>query len=104
MTDKIAERVAARSLQAKGLDLSKVEKIRGMTQRNDHSNAYVEGAKLLGAKHLEKKFKLVADLVDLERSMPRDLGNYQYALYRDLLAFAKQELPSSDYDLFYRAF
>ena len=102
MTDKIAAKVVARVI--KGFDLNKVKKIQQMTDRNDHQNAYVEGAKLLGAKHLEKKFKLVADLYKLEGHMPSGLRDYSYSLYKDLMTFAQQQLPPSDYELFSSAF
>lgn len=100
----ISTRVAARVLQAKELDLSRIQKIRDLTESNAHSEALVEGAKLLGAKFLEKKLGHVEALVKLERHIPQTLKSYRDTLYHDLMAYAKQELSPSDFNTFYLAY
>jgi hypothetical protein len=92
-------------LVAPKIDISTaIHQISEMTARNDHTAAYVAGAKALGAKELAKKLDLVRQLVDLEGCLPSKLSDYRHGLYEQLMAFAKQELSAKDFDQFYRAF
>lgn len=84
--------------------LMSIDKIRSMTRRNNHSEAYAAGAEALGARKLAKQFELLAQLRDLEGHMPRTLGDYQYQLYQDMMTYAKRVLDEDTYDQFYGSF
>jgi hypothetical protein len=85
-------------------DLVVVDHIKKMTARNLHSEALVLGAKMFGAKELEKKAKLVLELIKLEGHMPKPLGEYNYSLYQQMMEYAKRVLAPEEFDQFHRAF
>jgi len=81
-----------------------IEKIRKMTKRNDHNNAYIEGCKMIGARQLGKKFELVEGLNRLEGHLPHQLSEYRYSLYQDMMKAAERSLSPDEYKEFYRSF
>jgi hypothetical protein len=85
-------------------DSAIVDHIKGMTNRNLHSEALVLAAKMLGAKELEKKVKLVFELHKLEGHMPKSLGEYNYSLYQQMMEYAKRVLAPEEFDIFHQAF
>jgi hypothetical protein len=66
--------------------------------------AMVLGAKFLGAKVLERKCELIAELVKLEGYLPRSLTDYREYLYEALMEYAQQVLSEEDYQAFYGSF
>lgn len=85
-------------------DPNTIKAIRRLTQRNDHTRAYIEGSKMLGLSQLMKKFTLVKQLEELEQHLPSGLGNYRYTLYEDLMSTAKSMLSEDEYQQFYMSF
>jgi len=81
-----------------------IEEIRQLTAGNQHSEALVVGARMLGAVGLESKLKLVGELHELEGYLPHDLGNYRRILYQAVMDYAYEELSDVEYKLFYGAF
>lgn len=81
-----------------------IDIIRKNTQANNHSGALVMGAGMLGAKKLEEKLYLVAQLVHHEGHIPRPLKVYQDGLYDQLMAHAKRVLTPEQFQEFYGAF
>lgn len=85
-------------------DSNVVDHIKEMTNRNLHSEANILGSKMLGAKVLEKKFKLVLELHKLEGHMPKPLGEYNYFLYQQMMEYAERVLTPEEFDQFHQAF
>jgi hypothetical protein len=59
---------------------------------------------MLGAKVLEKKFKLVLELHKLEGYMPKPLNEYSYFLYQQMMEYAKRVLSLEEFEQFHQAF
>ena len=96
------QRVAARYNEAT-FDRT-IEIISDYTDRNHHDQAYLEGARYLGLRKLAQKFELIAELVEIEGHIPRDLSSYRYQLLQDLLDAAKKILPLPLYKRFHSSF
>lgn len=75
-----------------------------MTDDNNHTGAYLEGAKLLGYKKLVKLFGLIRGIQDIEGHLPGDVDKYRYDLYKMMIKQAKKDLSKEDYEAFYGAF
>lgn len=104
---KIAAQVSGETeskTASNNFDIGMVDRIKTLTGRNHHAEAYLFGAKMLGAPMLAKKFSLVQQLQDLEGHRPQGLGEYQYGLYKQMMQYAKQVLRPEEYELFYQAF
>ena len=82
----------------------RLKEISVLTDYNDHNGAYQLGAHILEHTLLEKKLKMVGEIRDLQGSVDMNLGNYQYALYNELMEFAKKKLTPKDYYAFYSCF
>ena len=82
-------------------DISLIEQ---MTDRNNHTEALIVAADMLGLKNLKKKLTLVAQLQDMEGSMPMALREYRDSLYDALMAQAKRQLDPEQFKKFYGAF
>jgi len=102
----LAHRVAEQFHQAaqKSIAPAQLDQLKELTNRNHHSEAAVLGAKLLGARALEKKLGLVRQLHELEGSMPMALGQYRNLLFDALMEHAKRNLSEEDYKAFYGCF
>ncbi len=81
-----------------------IQKIRKMTDRNDHTKAYIEGCKMIGARQLGKKFELLEQLQKLEGHLPGPLSQYRYSLYQDMMKEAERSLDPEEYKEFYGSF
>lgn len=81
-----------------------ISKIKRMTDRNHHSEALIEGAKMLGYSHLAKKLELIGELHKLEGHLPRPLGDYQYSLYKDMMKAAERDLTPEEFTVFNGAY
>ena len=93
-----------RSKTAAGkFDPAVVKQMKKLTDSNHHDEAYIAGAKMLGATQLAKKFELVAELAKLEGHLPGDLSKYRYSLYEQLKKHAEQTLAPEEFKQFYGA-
>ena len=92
------------SRRTAAFDAAKVKQMAKMVQENNHQEAYVMGAKMLGATQLAKKLELVVQLHKLEGHLPRPLSDYSYSLYQEMMKHAKQTLDPQEYEQFHAAF
>jgi hypothetical protein len=81
-----------------------IDKLKKLTEQNDHDAAYILGAKSLGLTHLAKKFELIKSLADLEGHLPHGLSEYRYGVYKEMMKAAEQHLPADEYQAFYHSF
>lgn len=81
-----------------------INKIRKMVDRNDHTNAMAVGAKMLGNLKLEKIFKAISSIQDIEGYLPHNLSLYRYDKLQDMYKEAEKRLDQEDYELFYSAY
>jgi hypothetical protein len=86
------------------LKMSDVVQIKRLTQANNHQEAALLGAQMLGANVLAKKLELVIGLAKLERGIPGELAGYAYSLYKELMHFAQRELSDGEFSLFHDAY
>lgn len=85
------------------LNPTDLARLKGLTSRNNHSAALVLAAKMLGLTAMMRKFELVDQLIKLEGHKPKNLSDYSYALYEQLIEQAKRSLSPEDYEQFYRS-
>lgn len=83
---------------------SVVSAIAEMTDRNDHTEALIAGARMLGYKHIVDKLEMVKKLQSLEGHLPHPLSTYRYDLYKQLMERAKKDLTPDQYKRFYGAY
>lgn len=102
--NELLESVLGEAINASSTVRNPYAKIANMTHENDHNGAILEGAKLLGLKHLEDRIKLVVQLHKLEGHMPSGLAEYQYQLNKELMNAAKQKLSAGAYEQFSKAY
>jgi hypothetical protein len=95
---------ALRRRYGRAFSAPEVRRIARMVQRNDHTRAYIAGAKLLGADALAEQFREIDRTQEAEGFLPHALGEHRYALYQEMMALAKQQLTPAEYAQFYRAF
>jgi hypothetical protein len=81
-----------------------IEKLKRLTDDNNHSEALILGAKSLGLSHVVKKLELVKALQDLEGHLPHGLSDYRYGLYNEVMKHAKQTLSPEEYEEFHGCF
>lgn len=81
-----------------------VKEIAELTEGNNHTEAIVLGAELLGATKYVKIAKLINQIIGLEGHSPSDLSKYSHSIYEEVVKLAKQKLSPEEYELFYRAF
>lgn len=86
------------------LNEDEIDKIAKMTDRNDHDGALIAGAVYLKHKKLEKIFRAIASIHDVEGSMPRSLDTYRYEKSKELWNYASQELDPVTLDRFQGAY
>lgn len=87
------------------VDMAKeIDKIAQMTDVNDHTGAAIAGAKLLKHKKLEKIFKAIDTIQELEGHMPKELGDVRYMYQKQLWDYAKKKLSKEDANKFHGAF
>jgi len=89
---------------ARGFDPGIVAKIKRLTNSNNHTEANLLGAQMLGATALVKKLQLVVQLQDLEGYMPEGLNKYRYTLYQEMMDLAKRQFSDAEYQQFYSSF
>lgn len=89
---------------ASSKNAKKIDQIAQMTDYNNHNGAMIEGAKLLGAKKLQKIFESIAAIQDAEGSMPPDLMKYRQYKYKEMMKLAKKQMLAGDYSRFHGAF
>jgi hypothetical protein len=85
-------------------DAAGIRRIKAMTARNDHTRAYIAGSKMLGLDALVSEFERIDEVQEREGYLPSNLSTERYALYEQMMAAAKQQLPPDDFKKFYRAF
>ena len=85
-------------------DLDTVQQIKQLTRGNNHTEALLEGAKMLGLTLLVKKITLVVKLQDLEGYMPQPLGLYRNGLYDAMMEQAKRTLKPEEFEQFHSSF
>lgn len=82
------------------LDHKKLNKIEKLVDGNNHPEAYILGAEILGAKNLKEIFKKISEIQNLEGYIPKELKTYREDKVTDLKEFAKKNLSEEDYELF----
>jgi hypothetical protein len=85
-------------------DPKTIEKIRHLTDVNDHSAAKVLGAWMLGDRKLIKKMELVQELHKLEGHLPGHLYKYSYELYQEMMDKAERSLKPEEFEAFRSVF
>ena len=80
------------------------KKLAKMTDRNDHSGALLEAAKMLKAKRLVEVMKGIVAIHKAEGSMPVELMRYRDSIMRRLMKLAKSKLSPEDFTQFHGAF
>lgn len=98
MSDGISEAKRPR------FDPDVIRKIKRLTSINDHQTANFLGARMLGAKKLEKKFSLIAQLADLDVGLDGNLSKYASSAYENMMSIAKRDLSDEEYEAFHGAF
>lgn len=81
-----------------------IKQIQELTEYNDHTSAYILGAKLVGANVLTEKLKLFKKMRDLSGYLDDAMSKFQYALYKELIALASDQLSEKQYNEFYNSF
>jgi hypothetical protein len=86
---------------------AEVAKISKMTDQNQHIEARLAGCKLLGLAPksiMVRRFELIDELTNLDRGMDGNLSKYAYNAYKELIAYAQENLSPEQFDLFRGAF
>lgn len=73
-----------------------IDNIQQMTDNNQHTEALIEVANVIGAKKYARLLDALKTIRDIEGHNP--LTDYQYQLYNELMEVAKQRLPEKDYE------
>lgn len=81
-----------------------IGKIAKLVSRNEHAKAFELGAKLIGAKKMEKKMSLIGNLQDLDGFTDSNLERYRKMAEDDLMRMSKDALSGEQYDAFKGAF
>lgn len=81
-----------------------IKRIAEMTQDNLHTEALMEGAKMLDMTFLVKRLEHVHALWKLEGHMPHDLSNYSYHLFKQFHEAAKKILTPEQYEALNNAY
>lgn len=91
-------------LRTAKFDSDTVKEIAKLTDNNNHTEALIEGAKMVGATKLVKKLELVFKLQDLEGHMPVGLREYRDQLSKELDSLAKRDMSDEEFESFHGAF
>lgn len=81
-----------------------IDQIAKLTDRNNHSEACILGAKFLKNKMLEKIFEGIKMIHEAERSLPHQIIDYRYEKSKELWKLAEQKLSKEEADRFKGAF
>lgn len=85
-------------------NIKTVREIARLTDENQHIEALILGAHMLGEKVLQKKFQLVGALCRMEGQVPAGLRKYRDNLYDQLMERAKSRLSNIEFDHFRAAY
>ena len=89
---------------AVGFNTATIKRIARMTDRNDHTRAYIAGAKMLGLKALAAAFERVSRAQEREGYLPHGLSEERYGLYKQMMAEAERRLTPEEFKSFHSAF
>ena len=81
-----------------------IQEIAKMTDRNDHNESAIAGAKLLNMANHKNIFEAIAVIHNAEGSMPNELVNYRYRKLKEMWAHAEKELSPEENDAFQSAY
>jgi hypothetical protein len=90
--------------QVMAFNIRTVREIERLTEENQHIEALILGANMLGEKVLQKKFQLVGILCRMEGQVPTGLRKYRDILYDQLMARAKNRLSNVEFEHFRAAY
>ena len=82
----------------------RIRAIARMTSRNNHIDAAIEGAQALNNKRLEKVFRSIKDIANIEGHMPSDLVSYRASKMDEMFKEANKKWPKELADMFYGAY
>ena len=75
-----------------------------LTDKNDHTGAYILGSNLLNLPSLEKEFIKILEFREMYNGLDYETSSYQYISYKKMMVHAKEQLSDSDYKKFYGCF
>lgn len=81
-----------------------LKNIQELTDYNDHTQAYIEGSKLIGNEKLAKKFELFSQIRDLDGGLDSSSSVFQNALYNQMMDHAQTVLDDDQFTQFYGSF
>ena len=85
--------------EKKELGSAYIEKIRMLTQRNNHTMARLELAKLVGSKQHIKFYQGIMDIQDVVGSLPRGLSMVRNDMEKPFMNLLKKKY--SNFDIIY---
>lgn len=81
-----------------------MNKIRELTDVNDHGSAYFLAAQMLGSNHLMGVFSKINEQHRRLGYLPPNLCDDRYAAYQELMSLAKRRMSAVEYSAFYKCF
>ena len=81
-----------------------ISQIKELTAENCSIESYVLGAQYLKHKQLEKIFKAIQTIEEVEGCLPYRLKDYRYEQYHKMIGYAKDILSPAEFERFRGAF
>tara|TARA_Y100001938_G_scaffold145070_1_gene220972 strand:- start:732 stop:1025 length:294 start_codon:yes stop_codon:yes gene_type:complete len=85
--------------EKKELGSAYIEKIRMLTQRNNHTMARLELAKLVGSKQHMKFYQAIMDIQDVVGHLPMGLSKVRHEMEKPFMNLLKKKF--SNFDIIY---
>lgn len=85
------------------MDVKTIAKVKKLTADNAHTHAYMHVAKRLGLPKLYWAFNTIATEAERAGELSADLDRKRYGLYRQMMEYAKANLPEALYTQLYQA-
>ena len=85
--------------EKKELGSAYIEKIRMLTQRNNHTMARLELAKLVGSKQHIKFYQAIMDIQDVVGHLPMGLSKVRHEMEKPFMNLLKKKF--SNFDIIY---
>ena len=85
--------------EKKELGSAYIEKIRMLTQRNNHTMARLELAKLVGSKQHMKFYQAIMDIQDVVGHLPTGLSKVRHEMEKPFMNLLKKKF--SNFDIIY---
>ena len=86
-------------MEKKELGSAYIEKIRMLTQRNNHTMARLELAKLVGSKQHMKFYQAIMDIQDVVGHLPMGLSKVRHEMEKPFMNLLKKKF--SNFDIIY---